>query len=129
MKKLLITLAAVIGLSGCVVYDTPEPVLATSDHWQYGCVEYCDEDSMCREVCDTYYYYGPGGAVFYYDTAFGLWIGPHGYWYGGAWVHGWPGGFREHYRGFAHYGHWGGGYHGGYHGGGGFHGGGHGGHR
>ena len=117
MKKLLLILAAVVGLSGCVVYDT-EPVMAGPDHWRYGCVEYCDDEGYCRDVCDTYYYYGPGGAVYYYDAAFGFWIGPHGYWHRGMWVHGWPEGYREHYRGFYHGYNGYRGYHGGYHGGG-----------
>jgi|ERR1700722_4193430 len=129
MKKLFLMLAAVIGLTGCAVETDVayrEPVMVSRSQWQYGCVDYCDEDGQCREVCDTYYYYGPAGEVFYYDTVYGFWIGPHG-WYGPhGWVHGWPYGFREHYRGFYHF--HGGGYRGGpahgeFHGGGGFRGG------
>lgn len=123
MKSLLLALVACIGLSGCVA----EEVAYADPPGQYrnGTVEFCD-DYGCRYV-NGQYYYDSAGVLFYWDANFGCWIGPHGYWYGGAFH---PG-FHPGYHGFYHRGyyHGSGGYHGGSHGGGGFHGGGHGGHR
>ena len=121
MKKLALLIAAVIGLTGCVAeYDASYP-----RQYRYGTVEYCDNEGNCRVVENSNYYYGPSGEVYYYDTSYGYWIGPSGYYYGGRWVGGWPSGYRDRYRGYYHGSR--GGFHGG-RGGGGFRGG-HGGHR
>lgn len=149
----LLILAMTFATAGCaegIAYADPPPPPSQPS---YGCVVV--EDSYGeREVCDTYYYISPEGAI-YWDSAFGIWIGAGGYWYNGAWAYGYYPGYWGRYHGFYHghgfynghsrgyYGHhWsngsynghagyhggGGGYHGGYHGGG-HGGGGHGGHR
>jgi hypothetical protein len=67
----------------------------------YGCVVISDEMGE-REVCDTEYYYTDDGVV-YWDSHFGIWVMPNGYWYGGRF---WPGvypGFHAYYHsGFYH---------------------------
>lgn len=92
MKKLFLALALCVGLTGCVVegsvYDS------TIYH---GSVEFCD-DYGCRWVDAPYYYYGD--EVVYWDSHFGCWIGPSGYWLGGIYYRGaYPG-----YHGWYHYG-------------------------
>jgi hypothetical protein len=110
MKKFIFSLMVALLLTSCVAYAEPEPIVVNN------CVEYCD-DYGCREVCAPHYYYQ--GVVYYWDTHFSCWIGPHGYYHGGIFYHGYYPGYR------GYFGH-GGGFHG--HGGGHF-GGGHGGHR
>lgn len=130
MKKFLLGLIAALCLTSCVAYaDPPLP----PPHPVYGCTMV--EDSYGeREMCNVYYYDTDEGVV-YWDPYFRVWMGAGGYWYGGAWVHGfWPGYYARYggfyhphgfYHGYSH--HWGGG--GFHHGGGGYHGGGgHGGH-
>ena len=97
LRKILPILALSFAASsiGCVVEATPQPFVP-----RYGCVEYCDADNMCRDVCDVHYYFDQNGAVFYYDQAYG-WVGPRGYWHNGGWV-GFPGGWHEQYRGYWH---------------------------
>lgn len=91
MKKLLLGLCASIALStGCAVYsDGPDYPVATTS----GPVEFCD-DYGCRWVNAPYYY---DGAVVYWDAHFGCWIGPHGYWHGGVWYHGFHPGYHVPY--------------------------------
>lgn len=130
MKKLLFGLMMCLSLTGCVeedeVYSQPPP-----GNYQSGCIV-LQTDEGNREVCSQYYY--SGGYIIYWDYELGAWVGPHGYWRGGAWYHGgWYHGWgRWGFHG-DHWGYHGGGYHGefhgGFHGGGSFHGGGHGGHR
>lgn len=117
MKKLLfglLSVVAFVGLTGCaedVVYADPNyPVVS-------GCVTYCD-DYGCREVCGPYYH-DSAGVLFYWDAHFGCWIGPHGYWRGGVFYHGYHPGYHGYYHGGGYHGS--GRYHGGYHGGGGHH--------
>lgn len=132
-------LALPLVLMGCA--ETTDQPVYTSSHTvspdiQTGCVVVSD-DYGDREVCNTQYYYVNGSPI-YWDTAFGIWVSPWGYYRGGVWYRGYHPGWRNYYghgyyhpRGFFHGGYHGGfhgGFHGGYHGGGGFHGG-HGGHR
>jgi len=134
MKKLVLVLAACLGLVGCAdeaYYDHPAYPPEHAGWTQHGCVVVTDEFGE-REVCDTQYYYSEDG-VTYWDAHFGIWVGPNGYWYGHSYFPGIYPGFHAYYhrgwyhpRGFYHGGYHGGG--GGFHGGG-FHGGGHGGHR
>jgi hypothetical protein len=107
-------LATVIGLTGCFAeYDDP-PVYAAPGHWIYGGVEVCSDTGDCRYINDVRYYYGPNGEVFYYDEDYGAWIGPGAYYINGGWIHGYPHGYYEHYRGFYYHGsHWGNSYRGG----------------
>lgn len=117
MKKFIIGLMAAFCLSSCLVYA--DPMYASA--YSYGTVTICD-DYGCREVQDVRYFVGSDGITYYYDVHFGVWIGPRGYWHGGAFYHGYYPGYHGYYhRGW--YGNGGGGYHGG-----GYHGGGHGGH-
>lgn len=81
MKKFLLALAACIGLSGCVEERVYYP-----EGYSTGSVEFCD-DYGCRWVNGPYYY-DSAGALFYWDVHFGVWMGPHGYWHGGAYYHG-----------------------------------------
>jgi hypothetical protein len=120
MKKFIAGLIAAMCLSSCLVYA--DPVYAPA--YYYGTVTICD-DYGCREVPDVRYFIGSDGVTYYYDVHFGVWIGPRGYWHGGAFYHGYYPGYHTYY----HHG-WYGGHGGYYHGGGGYHGGGHhGGHR
>jgi len=93
MKKFLLALVACIGLSGCVaedrVYYAPPGVYET------GSVEFCD-DYGCRWVNAPYYY--DNGDVIYWDAHFGIWVGPRGYWHGGAFYHGWHPGYHSRYH-------------------------------
>ena len=99
MKKWLLALVAAFSLSGCVMYaDYP----ASSE-----CTTFCD-DYGCREVCSSYYY-DSAGVMYYWDPHFGVWIGPHGYYHGGVFYHGYYPGYHVYYhRGWY-------GPHGGYH--------------
>lgn len=121
MKNFFLALVACIGLLGCVVEPAyADPVIA----YRTGTVEFCD-DYGCRYVTSPYYY-DSVGALFYWDTGFGCWIGPHGYWRGGVFYRGFVPGYHGFYHGGYYHGFHGGG---GWHEGGGFHGGGgHGGH-
>lgn len=100
MKKLFLALALCFGLTSCYaeVYD---PTVYR------GNVEFCD-DYGCRWVYAPYYYYD--GAVVYWDAHFGCWIGPHGYWTGGVYYHGYyPGYHGVYHQGYYHGpgpGHW-----------------------
>jgi hypothetical protein len=121
MKHLFLALAACLCLSGCMI----EPAYADPvGPYSNGTVEFCD-DYGCRYVTGQYYY-DSAGVLFYWDTGFGCWIGPHGYWRGGVFFHGYYPGYHNFYHGGYYHGFHGGGYHGGGHYGG--HGG-HGGHR
>jgi len=125
MKSLFLALIACFALSGCVISPAyADPVGPYSN----GTVEFCD-DYGCRYV-NAPYYYDSAGILFYWDVGFHSWIGPHGYWHGGSFYHGYYPGYHNFYHGGYYHGFHGsyGGYHGGgFHGG--FHGGGHGGHR
>lgn len=95
MKKILLGLCIILGLSGCLgefVIDPSNPNIA----YQYGCATVCD-DYGCREVCNVQYYYGPDGVV-YWDPHFGAWIGPGGYWWHGRYYRGRIEGYRSYYH-------------------------------
>ena len=118
MKKFLLGLILCLGLTGCYVegYDYAPGAYST------GSVEFCD-DYGCRFVTAPYYY-DSAGVLFYWDAHFGCWIGPHGYWRGGAFYHGFYPGYHgwyhggwyhvPHYYGGGHY-HYNGGHYGGHH--------------
>lgn len=93
MKKFLLALIACLGLSGCVVEGYDYPPGAYSN----GTVEFCD-DYGCRYVTGQYYY-DSAGVLFYWDSHFGCWMGPHGYWHGGVFYHGFHPGYHGWYHG------------------------------
>lgn len=139
MKSLMmvVLLAVVVGLSGCV--QTPADFPHTT-----GTVLYCYDEVNCQEIT-TEYYYSDDGLV-WWDAYYGIWVSPSGYYLNNLYYTGFFPGFYDHYGrlGYWHPYSWGGwhsnwrggwrqyhgyhGYRGGYHGGGGFRGG-HGGHR
>lgn len=95
MKFLALVLAAgisILGSTGCYVYTDPTPTSTET-----GYVNYCDTYG-CREVYAPHYYTRTGDVV-YWDTHFGVWITPHGYWRGGRWNHGYHPGYHHHYYG------------------------------
>jgi hypothetical protein len=126
MKNKLMMLLGVIAVSMIGCADDPPPPADSSV--AYGCVEVSD-DYGNRDICDTQYYYTDTGVV-YWDSHFGVWIGPEGWYREGVFYHGFYPGYREFYgHGYYHSGHGryyhsghynhGGGYHGGHHSGGG----------
>lgn len=95
MKILALALFAALNTFGCLVYADPPPV-----SYSTGCTTYCDSYG-CRPVCGQYYTTHTGDVV-YWDTHFNAWIGPHGYWRGGRWYHGYHPGYHGHYYGGHH---------------------------
>lgn len=86
----LALLLFITSLSRCVAYAHASDV-------QYGCVEFCDEYG-CRDVCDTHYYHDSDGVAYYWDGSYGAWVGPRGYWRGGAFHRGFYPGYHDHWR-------------------------------
>jgi len=117
MKKLVLALVACLGLAGCAD-EYVAPVAASPAN----CFVVTDEFGE-REVCNTQYYYTNGGVI-YWDSHFGVWVSPWGYYHGGVWTHGYYPGWHSYYgpgfyhaRGYFHGGYRGGNFHGGYRGG------------
>lgn len=141
LKRLLLPLTLLLAATGCVATLEEEPAMADNGN----CFVVSDAYGE-RQVCNTQTYY-VGSDLYYWDSYYGIWVGPRGYYrenvfFGGVYP-GWYGHYGSFYRGHGYYAGrgWNGGYYnhgGGYHGyggghyshgGGGFHGGGHGGHR
>ena len=118
MNKLIIPLllATTLTIAGCEEYDDGAAFPSNASP-EYGCVVVNDEYGE-REVCDTQYYTTNGGVI-YWDAAFGVWIGPYGYWRGREYHRGFWAGYHEHYRPFYHEHGWHNTFHGSYYHGGG----------
>lgn len=101
-KKLmfLLPVIAMLGVVGCTEREVVEPVATVAAAPTFatinsGCVVVSDDYGE-REVCNTQYYYMNDGVV-YWDSHFGVWVGPGGYWRGGRWWNGYYPGFHEFY--------------------------------
>jgi hypothetical protein len=99
MNKLIILLliATSLAVSGCAEDEAAFP---TNAEPEYGCAVVVDPYGE-RQVCDTQYYVVNGGVV-YWDAAFGLWIGPYGFWRAGEYHRGFWAAYHDHYRNFYH---------------------------
>jgi hypothetical protein len=95
MKKLILALAACLGLSGCV------ESVAYAQPVQVGTVEVCNAYG-CYLVPQTNYYYS-GGVFYYYHPSYGY-VRGYGLYHGG-YYHGYRGGYGYHGGGFrSHFG-------------------------
>lgn len=92
MKNFILALI-ILGLTSCAVYTEP---VVVPNNVMYGTTTYCDEYD-CRQVTGRYYY-GAEGEVIYWDTRFGMWIGPHGYWNGGVYYRGFHPTYHSYYH-------------------------------
>jgi hypothetical protein len=96
MKKLILALLAAVSMAGCVVYAEPDTATPVTYSVGSGCTTYCD-DYSCREVCGQYYR-ATDGSLVYWDSHFGIWVSPRGYWKAGRWYRGYHPGYHEHYH-------------------------------
>jgi hypothetical protein len=92
LKRLLLSLLVIVGVSGCYIEEARAQVPAA-----FGCVVQIAPNGLEREICNAHYFVAPSGAVIVYDNFYRVWHGP-GYWYRGrAIVRGYYPGYLRRY--------------------------------